>query len=152
MKKIIGFVTFFALFLLFSPVHAGHDFMKEMKQAATLTKKESCSNGKTTIEHMTILFWNRNLSVVFVTLGPDNDSKNSQFYTEENKDFYSTIFYKIFVSQDKKNAEYFIKYFQSGDLEKVSDGRWYARLVGADSNAFKSLVGQPGSDCKVVNQ
>jgi len=153
MKKVISFVVFFAIFLLFSPVYAGHDFMNEMRKAATLTKKESCSNGRTTIEYLSLQMMDVKLLLTLVVIEPDEKMKKSEFYKEENKDFYSTIFYKLFLSShDKEEVSYFVKSAESGDLESISDFLWFKVLRRADYNAARSLMGQPGSDCKIVNQ
>lgn len=151
MKKIFGPAALGLFFLLSSAVDAGHDFMNEVQKALTLIKEDSCSNGKTKIEHRRINTKNIKMSMVLVMLEPDATSKKSEFYRETNKGFYSLIFYKL-VDDKTLDVSHMIKRVQSGNLEKLDFPQWLQELQKADPSAAKSLMNQPGSDCSTTYQ
>lgn len=154
MKKLFGFATFGLLLLLSSHAYAGHDFMETIRQRLSLEKKEICSNGKTTVEHRFSEVLGTRFSLVLVILEPNTASRESQFYTEENKDFYSLIFYnyKMLNTKNETQILYFIKQIQSGNLKEVTASSWLQEIIAAEPNAAKSLTQQPGSDCSVIYQ
>ena len=149
MKKFFGLTAFGLFFLLTSSSNAGHEFMGEMRKTSTLLKEESCSNGKTKVEHRRVASPRMTMSMVVVMLEPDAASKKSEFYREDNKDFYRLIFYKLF-SNSAPGSSHMVKWAQSGDLKELDFPRWLQELRSADPNAANSLTNQPGSDCLVT--
>ena len=149
LRKSLCFAVFGLFFLFTSYVNAGHDFMERLLKASTLIKEESCSNGKTKIERRLIM--DRKLSLVVIIIEPNADYKKSQFYSEDNKDFYSLIFYNIF-NDKAPGSTHLVKNAQSGDLQELDFPQWLEELNKADSNAAKSVTNKLGSDCKTTYQ
>ena len=151
MRKLFGFAILGLFFLLLSQAYAGHDFMDEMRKALALIKEESCSNGKTKIERRHIKTTDMELSMILIIFKPEAASQKSQFYREDNKDFYSLIFYKIF-NDKAPGSSHMMKNAQSGDLQELTFPQWLKELEKSDSNAAKSVTNKPGSDCKTTYQ
>ena len=151
MKKLLGIILSGSVFLFSSPVHAGHDLMEMFRQNGALMKKESCSNQKTSIEDRSGEVNETKYHLLLIILEPDQAIKKSEFYTEENKDFYSLIFYKL-VSYSDAKTYFYIKQPESGNLEQTTWLKWLNALTVADANAVKSLLHQKGSDCKTSYQ
>lgn len=152
-RRLIVTVTAFLAFLLLPFIaYAGHEFLIVMREASTLLKEESCGNGTVKIEYRLGGITGAQVLQTFVILEPNATLKNSRFYTENNKYFYSLILFGMANLRDEKQTLHLMKTAESGDLKELTASQWLQEIAAADLNAAKSLENKRDSDCVITFQ